>query len=51
MTSETLTVEIAPIIMELVDKLVEEGVFTTRDELVSYILRRSLFYETATDDL
>lgn len=49
MTSETLTVEIAPIIMELVDKLVEEGVFTTRDELVSYILRRSLFYESADD--
>lgn len=51
MTSETLTVEIAPVILEQIDKLVEEGMFISRDETVSYILRRSLFYETAADDL
>lgn len=52
MTSETLTVNVAPVILERIDKLVGEGIFTTRDELVSYILRRSLFYERdQTDDL
>lgn len=51
MTSETLTIEIAPVIREHIDELVAEGIFTSRDECISYVLRRSLFCECdSTDD-
>ncbi|WP_400153532.1 hypothetical protein [Candidatus Methanomassiliicoccus intestinalis] len=49
MTSETLTVEIAPVIAEQIDCLIKEGIFASRDELVSYVLRRSLFSEDEED--
>ena len=45
MTSETLTIEIAPMIREQMDILIEEGIFTSHNELISYVLRRSMFSE------